>query len=52
MYAANRLALGESLLAIVERNQDNLRGNVPPQSLRADAMAVGRMGGPDAVIAR
>ena len=48
VYTANRLALGESLLALVERNQANLRNNVP-QPLRADSMAVGRMGGPDAV---
>ncbi len=48
VYTANRLALGESLLAIVARNKANLRDNVPP-ALRADAMAVGRMGGPDAV---
>ena len=29
VYTANRLALGESLLALVDRNQDNLRDNVP-----------------------
>ena len=48
IYTANRLALGESMLAIIDRNKANLRDNVPP-ALRADAMAVGRMGGPDAV---
>jgi alpha-L-fucosidase 2 len=48
VYAANRLSLGESLLAIVDDNQANLRNNVPAP-LRGDAMAVGRMGGPDAV---
>ena len=29
VYTANRLALGESLLALVDRNRDNLRNNVP-----------------------
>jgi hypothetical protein len=48
VYAANRLSLGESMLAIVDRNQENLRNNVP-EALRKDVMAVGRMGGPDAV---
>ena len=49
VYTANRLALGESLLALVDRNQDNLRANVQPPYRKDGAMAVGRMGGPDAV---
>jgi alpha-L-fucosidase 2 len=48
VYTANRLSLGESLLALVDRNRDHLRDNVPPP-MRADAMAVGRVSGPDAV---
>jgi hypothetical protein len=46
--ASNRLSLGESLLGIVDRNQENLRSNVPA-ALGKDLMAVGRQGGPDAV---
>jgi alpha-L-fucosidase 2 len=49
VYASNRLALGESMLGIVDRNQDNLRNNVPAPLRKPDVMAVGRMGGPDAV---
>jgi alpha-L-fucosidase 2 len=49
VYAANRLSLGESLLGIVDRNQENLRNNVPPALRKTGVMAVGRMGGPDAV---
>jgi hypothetical protein len=48
VYTANRLSLGESLLALVDRNRDNLRNNVP-EAMRADSMAVGRVSGPDAV---
>jgi alpha-L-fucosidase 2 len=48
VYAGNRLSLGESLLRIVDRNVENLRGNVP-EAWRADSMAVGRMGGPEAI---
>jgi alpha-L-fucosidase 2 len=48
VHAANRLSLGESLLGIVDRNQDNLRSNVPA-SLGNGLMAVGRQGGPDAI---
>jgi alpha-L-fucosidase 2 len=49
VYAANRLALGESMLAIVDNNQKNLRDNVTPALRKDGVMAVGRMGGPDAV---
>jgi hypothetical protein len=49
VYAANRLALGESMLAIVDHNQDNLRNNVTPALRGPGVMAVGRMGGSDAV---
>jgi hypothetical protein len=49
VYGANRLSLGESLLAIVDHNQDNLRNNVTPALRKGGVMAVGRMGGPDAV---
>jgi hypothetical protein len=48
VYTANRLSLGESLLALVDRNRDHLRANVP-ERIRADSMAVGRVSGPDAV---
>jgi alpha-L-fucosidase 2 len=48
VYTANRLDLGQSLLAIVDRNRDHLRDNVPV-AMRADSMAVGRVSGPDAV---
>ena len=48
VYAANHLELGESLLAIVDDNKQNLRANVQPQ-FRGATMAVGRMGGPDAI---
>jgi alpha-L-fucosidase 2 len=48
VYTANRLSLGESLLAMVDRNRDHLRDNVPA-AMRADSMAVGRVSGPDAV---
>jgi alpha-L-fucosidase 2 len=48
VYAANRPALGESLLRLLDRNQGNLRRNVP-EAWRGDSMAVGRMGGPDAL---
>jgi alpha-L-fucosidase 2 len=48
VYTANRLALGESLLALVDRNRDHLRNNVPA-AMRPDSMAVGRVSGPDAV---
>jgi len=46
VYAANRLSIGESLLRIVDENVDSLRRNVP-EPLRADSIAVGRMGGPN-----
>jgi hypothetical protein len=49
VYAANRLALGESMLNIVDRNQEHLRNNVTPRLRGPEVMAVGRMGGPDAV---
>jgi hypothetical protein len=49
VYGANRLSLGESMLGIVDRNQDNLRNNVTPALRKDGVMAVGRMGGPDAV---
>jgi alpha-L-fucosidase 2 len=49
VYAANRLALGESMLGIVDRNQENLRNNVTPALRKDGVLAVGRMGGPDAV---
>jgi len=49
VYTANRLSLGESMLAIVDRNQENLRNNVTPALRKEGLMAVGRMGGPDAV---
>jgi alpha-L-fucosidase 2 len=48
VYAANRLALGESLLTMIDSHHDSLRANVPPE-LRADSMAIGRVSGPDAV---
>ena len=48
VYTANRLALGESLLALVDRNREHLRNNVPA-AMRSDSMAVGRVSGPDAV---
>ncbi len=48
VYTANRLALGESLLALVDRNRDHLRNNVPA-AMRTHSMAVGRVSGPDAV---
>jgi alpha-L-fucosidase 2 len=48
VYTANRLSLGESLLALIDRNRDQLRANVPAP-MRADSMAVGRVSGPDAV---
>jgi alpha-L-fucosidase 2 len=48
VYTANRLSLGESLLALVDRNREHLRDNVPAP-MRADSMAVGRVSGPDAV---
>jgi alpha-L-fucosidase 2 len=46
VYSANRLDLGASLLAVIDRNKETLRQNVPP-ALRADAYAVGRSSGPD-----
>jgi alpha-L-fucosidase 2 len=49
VYAANRLSLGESMLAVIDRNQENLRDNVTPALRKDGIMAVGRMGGPDAV---
>jgi hypothetical protein len=49
VYAANRLSLGESMLAIVDSNQQNLRNNVSAAVRKDGIMAVGRMGGPDAV---
>ena len=48
VYTANRLSLGESMLRLLDENQANLRKNVPPK-LRQDSMAVGRLGGPDAI---
>ena len=48
VYASNRLALGESLLRLLDTHHDSLRANVP-EPLRADAMAIGRVSGPDAV---
>jgi alpha-L-fucosidase 2 len=49
VYAANRLGLGQSLRWLIDRHEDNLRANVQPQYRKGGAMAVGRMGGPDAV---
>jgi alpha-L-fucosidase 2 len=48
VYTANRLALGGSLLALIDRNHDHLRDNVPA-AWRSDAMAVGRVSAGDAV---
>ncbi len=47
VYTANRLSLGESMLAAIDRNKETLHKNVP-EALRADAYAVGRSSGPDA----
>jgi alpha-L-fucosidase 2 len=46
VYTANRLALGESMLALIDRNKETFRKNVP-EALREDAYAVGRSSGPD-----
>jgi hypothetical protein len=49
VYTANRLALGQSLLGLVTHNEEKLHQNVQPQFRQGGALAVGRMGGPDAV---
>jgi alpha-L-fucosidase 2 len=49
VYTANRLWLGQSLNGFIDRHEDNLRKNVQPQFRQGGALAVGRMGGPDAV---
>jgi alpha-L-fucosidase 2 len=46
VYTANRLALGESMLAVIDDNKETLRKNVP-EALRPAAYAVGRSSGPD-----
>ncbi len=45
VYTANRLALGESLLALIDRNRENLRKNAGGL---AEAAAVGRTSAQDA----
>lgn len=41
VYGANRLALGESLIRLIDTHRDNLINNVPPE-WRADSAAIGR----------
>lgn len=48
VYTANRLALGESLLAFLERNEAALRANVP-EAHRGDALAISRASSLDGV---
>ena len=48
VYTANRLALGESLLTFLDRNQAALRDNVPAAH-RGDAMAISRASSLDGV---
>lgn len=48
LYAANRLNIAQSLVAAIDRNQQNLINNVP-KIYRDDAAAIGRAGGEDFV---